>query len=316
MIPGQTTQFTCTCEYTNCNGSISYSNQTSGALWSSSNTAVATVSLGLVKAVAVGTAGIKASFTDWFTDASCQRVHQTYSSTSSCDVTPTVSVSCSPLDLALGPTAPSTTTIANCSTTVSPAGGTYSWSVNTNEVTLSASGGGASVTAANQSSSKGDTVVSVTYTLNSQSATAKSAGITVHQPTSLYVQSDSTNPTGWSCTVTCLNGQSGCSYTSYLRQRTYIVEDQFGSQFPSVGINNIRGVESYSGLTSSCGASSVLTGTAPTSTFTDQFHFCSTACLAGGSGCTTSATQTITVNGFQVRTEGVTWTCSGVTLSP
>jgi hypothetical protein len=35
---------------------------------------------------ASGTAGIKASFTDWVTDAGCLRHHVTYSSSSSCDV--------------------------------------------------------------------------------------------------------------------------------------------------------------------------------------------------------------------------------------
>jgi hypothetical protein len=60
--PGQTTQFTCTCEYVDCNGAYSYQNETAGAYWSSSNTAVAKVSTGgLATAVAAGTAAIKAS---------------------------------------------------------------------------------------------------------------------------------------------------------------------------------------------------------------------------------------------------------------
>jgi hypothetical protein len=69
-----------------CNGSLYYQDETAGAYWTSSNTSVVTVSHGLVTAVAAGTAGIRASFTDWVTGAGCLRYHVTYSDTSSSTV--------------------------------------------------------------------------------------------------------------------------------------------------------------------------------------------------------------------------------------
>ena len=231
-------------------------------------------------------------------------------------VTPTVTVTCSPSNLALGSTGPTSTTSGNCNTTTTPAGGTFSWSVNKTTVTLNGSGGGASYTASSQSSASGDTIITVQYTVNGQSATAESAGITVHEPTSLAVVSDTTNASGEPCSVTCLNGSSGCGYSSYLRTRTYNVLDQLSQTFSGVGIGAVNAQESFSGFSSTCSANSPSPGSAATSEFGDQFYFCSTACLPGGSGCTNSATRTITVNGLSVRTESVTWTCSGVTLTP
>ncbi|MFQ5664110.1 MAG: hypothetical protein ACE5HL_09775 [Terriglobia bacterium] len=232
------------------------------------------------------------------------------------EVNPTVSVSCDKQHLALGPTAPATTKIGNCSTSVVPAGGTFSWSVNTNAVTLSPFGSTAEYTVANPSASQGDTIITVTYTVNKRSATAQSAPITVHKPTSLFVESDTTNPTGKTCDVKCLDGSPGCSYQSYLRTRVYVVQDQFNQLFTNVGIDTVDARESFSGFTSTCGASEPAPGSDTGSRFRDDFDFCSSACLPGGGGCTNSATQTITVNGLSVRTVSVNWTCTGVTLSP
>lgn len=252
----------------------------------------------------------------------------TMKASATCDVTPTVSVSCSPTDLALGPTAPSSTTIANCNTTASPAGGTYSWSVNTTNVTLSASGGGATVTAANQSTSQGDTVVTVTYTVNAQNATAKSAGITVHKPTSLMVLSDTTDPSGFQCTVPCLANPgdgtcnastANCSYSSYLRQRQYSVLDQLDppKEFANVGISQADVTETVP-ISSTCPGVTTITGSSIKTIFPDSFFLCSTCCLTSGPGCTaqTNPVQTISVNGIPVRSETISFTCTGVTLTP
>lgn len=233
------------------------------------------------------------------------------------NVQPQVSVNCTPQNLALGPTAPSSTTTGLCTATVSPSGGKYSWTVNTGTVTLvNPTSASPSFTAANASSSEGDTTISLTYTVNEQQATAQSSAITVHEPTSLQLDSDTTNPTGTTCSVTCLNGQPGCSYQSYLKTRIYDVLDQFGLTFASVGISTINGQESFSGFTSSCGASSPTPTTAGTSHFQDNFNFCAPDCQQGGPGCTASATQTITVNGLTVRTPSVNWSCTNCTVVP
>lgn len=152
--------------------------------------------------------------------------------------------------------------------------------------------------------------------MNGQSATAQSQPIIVHKPTSLMLDSETTNPTGNTCTVTCLNGTPGCTYASYTKTRIYDVQDQFGALFANVGISLINGQESFSGFTSTCGANPPVPGTAPSSHFQDNFTFCAPNCQPGGPGCTASATQTITVNGLTVRMPGVNWTCTNCTVSP
>ena len=204
----------------------------------------------------------------------------------------------------------------NLSATGTPSGGSYSWSTTSSKLTLSnTTSATVTVTSASASTAVGDVPVKVTYTYSGTSSNA-TQNVTVRKPTSLYVKSDTTDPNGKACTVNCLDGSPGCGYSCYLRTRIYIVQDQFSQLFTDLGINAVDAQESYSGLTSTCGASPPLTGPATTSEFNDKFSFCSTSCLPGGQGCTTSATQTITVNAFSVRTVSVTWTCTGVTLNP
>ncbi len=336
-IPGDTTQFQCTAQYVDCNSVSSFVNVTSGALWSSTSPAVATVnSTGLATALAGGRTYINGSWTDNvynFDGFYCFSQPFTNSTSVPCDVV-TVSVGCSALHLALGPTAPSATTVASCNTSSTPAGGTFSWSVNTNAVTLSASGGGATVTAANQSASQGDTVVSVTYTYNAKSATAGSAGITVHKPTSLNVLSGNYVAGGQNFTISCAGstpcpdpyGSSRCTYdplhtctyNSFLFRRTYSVMDQLtpANAFSDVGISSANVQESISNISSNCCSPSIQTRSATSTIFDDNFTHANTCCLSGQPGCSLSDTQTITVNGFTVRTLSVTLTCSGVTLNP
>jgi hypothetical protein len=249
-----------------------------------------------------------------------------FTATANGAVTPTASISCSPTDLALGSTAPSSTSSGKCNTTTSPAGGTFSWSVNKTTVTLNASGGGASYTAASQSSASGDTVITVKYTVNSESATAQSAGITVHNPTSLSVNSDTTNSSGQSCNVSCLKNPgdgtcnastSMCGYSSYLRQRIYSVIDQLQNKFESVGLSSVNVTESLP-YTTTCQNLSLTPKASSTSPFTDSYFLCHTCCLPKGPGCSaqTNPQQTIYANGVPVGTESITWACTGVTVSP
>ncbi len=228
-----------------------------------------------------------------------------------------VSVSCTPQNLAFGPTAPTSTTTGSCSATVSQSGGSYSWTANTDTVALvNSTTASPSFKATNPSSSQGDTTITLTYTVSELHATGQSSSITVHKPTSLKLDSDTTNPTGTTCQVTCLNGAAGCTYQSYLRTRIYDVLDQFGNLFTSAGISSINAQESFSGVTSTCGASPPTLGTAQSSQFHDNFSFCANDCQPGGPGCTASGNQTITVNGITVRTPSVTWNCTNCTVNP
>jgi hypothetical protein len=81
LLPNQTTQFTATGLYLNCNGCILPYNMTNYADWGSGNESVATVTVtvpkGVVRAWTGGTANIGASYTDqaiddsWYPDYSC-----------------------------------------------------------------------------------------------------------------------------------------------------------------------------------------------------------------------------------------------------
>jgi hypothetical protein len=126
--------------------------------------------------------------------------------------------------------------------------------------------------------------------------------------------SDNTTPKGHtcisangtnSCSTSYYSDVSGASYTSYLRTRIYKVSDNLGSP---IGLNmDIQ--ESYSP------AANVSTGSGIGATVTDCFYMCSQACRLGGSA-SLSSTQTIVLNGQQVATKSVNWTCSGVTVTP
>lgn len=252
--------------------------------------------------------------------------NHTYYPSGGVNVAPTITVSCTPTDLALG-TGPPNTTGGSCTTQVNPSGGTFSWSVNKTTVTLSATTGSSIQYSSNTASSaQGDTTISVTYTANGQSGAAQSSPITTHKPTSLTVLSDTTNPTANSCSVPCLanpgNGTcnantSSCNYNSYVRTRQYSVVDQIGEQFANVGISAANATESLP-VSTTCPNLTFTTHGAPTTTFFDDFSLCHTCCLPGGPGCTmqSAPTQVISVNGFQVRSEAINWTCTNVTLTP
>ena len=95
--------------------------------------------------------------------------------------------------------------------------------------------------------------------------------------------------------------------------------DQFGDRFNSNGEFRINVAESFSDLTSTCGEARLRIGgdTGPFVQLVDDFWLCSNACPQcnpQGKGCTNTATQTIKVNGFIVKTNSVTWTCSDATI--
>jgi hypothetical protein len=162
-----------------------------------------------------------------------------------------------------------------------------------------------------------DVTITVTYTVNNQSASA-STQITVVKPTSLQLTSNTFAATGHTCDPattmpTCQRSgfQGGGIYTSYLRELRYDVMDQFS---PAEAIKGVTMFfqESFTTPTGPC-AGPPITGTGMGDTITDCFYFCSETCRTGGS-CNVSATQTIKVNGFTVATKMVTWTCTGVTV--
>ena len=299
--------------------------------WSSSNTPVATVgsSTGLVSGVSAGSATMLAEYPFMVVYAgelctggpiSCPTGYP--GGSASGNVTPTVNITAGAAYLPLRTGSSQGPNSYNFSAAGSPAGGTYNWTTSSSKVTLTnATSATVTVTAAAASTSIGDVPLTVTYTLNGQNGTT-STNISVEQPTSLQVNSDSTNATGHTCvsgtgTPSCsqsyFQGRSG-SYQSYVRNRVYNIMDQFNPPRQIQGYN-LDNQESYSTPSGQCAGTAPNTGAGLGAQISDCFYFCSATCQSGGS-CSVSATQTITSNGFTVATKSVTWTCSGVTVSP
>ena len=306
--------------------------------WTSSQTSVATVSStnngynGLVTGVSPGTVNFTASgFGNVYISSYCNYdpscpYNSSFQGSGGGSVKPTVTLSCDTTHLTLGTTDFPGTKSGSCTTTSSPPGGTFGWTVNTSAVTFSANGNSATYSSNAESSTQGDTVVKVTYTVNSQSASGSSQGITVHKPTSLKTVSTVPNDHTTTCTVPCLlnpgkgtctiKAGTSCNYTEPITRRRYSVVDKWGNLFQNVQLSGVTITESVTASQGSCGGNKVETGRTGGSPFYDDFGKCDSCCEAGGPGCTSTATQTLYANGFSVRNENITVTCTSATLNP
>ena len=197
-------------------------------------------------------------------------------------------------------------------------GATWSWSIDAgaDKVSLTQNANSATLTAMAKSSSQRDITLTATYTLPDGTKLPKSVTPTVVQPTSLTI------PTTTNGTILCdpLGSFSKCvedtfsgqgSYNAPMLQATYSIIDQFGNQ--SFGGLGLQIQESYTTPTGTCSGLPVNTSSGVGDHVSDCYYICSETCRTGGS-CSSSATQTITINGFQVATKSVTWTGQGVTL--
>ena len=307
-------------------------NLTAYSNWSSSSTSVATVSTGLVSGHSPGTLDALATTADpqlIYSDICNSNPppcpERTVSGGSSGTVHPTVTISCDITNMAVGTFAATGT----CSTSnVSPSGGSFTWETGSSAISLSCtnSGCGSSVkyTAKAASKAEDDTTITVTYTVNGQSADETSDPITVHQPTSL--RTNSTTPTTTTCTLPCLvqkgscatKSGTSCSFSAPETQRSYSVLDQFGNAFEDVNLGAGAGITEQVSRQSGggCSPGNIATGTSSLSPFPDTIHWCDSCCESGGPGCTFSASQTIFSNGINVRQESISITCTSVTLTP
>jgi hypothetical protein len=308
---------------------------TTSSTWSSSNTAVATVgaSTGLVSGVSPGSAQIGAQFpslvdtTEDLCSTSSGLYCPTYepSAESSVSVPATATISGGayvPL-VQGGSSGPNTTTFTASATPSSCSVASYSWTTSSSKVSLSnTSAATVTVTSVSASAALGDVPITASLTFSNCPAASATASITVMQPTSLQVVTDTISSTGHTCvggtgTNTCSQSYfSGSgSYNSYVRNRTYHIMDQLSPPDWIAGYN-LQIQESYSAPTGQCSQNATpVTGAGFGDTVTDCFYFCSGTCQSGGS-CNLSSTQTVTVNGFPVATESVNWTCTGVSVSP
>jgi hypothetical protein len=312
---------------TDCNSAKFYYDVTTGAGWLSNLVSVATVDnllhKGQVKGQGGGSAGISADWTgirytlNHITDE-CDEI-VVGKRGSGTDNVVTVSIS-GPVNVPLrasGSTGPNS---INLTATGTPSGGTYSWSTTSSKVTLSnTTSATAVVTSASASSAVGDVPVKVTYTYNGKSSNV-TKNVTVVKPISLSKTSDSANPTGHTCDPnatgnTCQRSdfEGNGTYTSYLRNITYDIMDQFSPPRAIKGFA-LENSESYTQPSGPCAGGPIITGPASFGdTLTDCFYFCSETCRTGGS-CNVSATQTIKSNGFTVATKNINWTCSGASV--
>jgi hypothetical protein len=222
----------------------------------------------------------------------------------------TVNFTCSKLNLAIGGTPVTGTNTGTCTATGTPANGTFSWSVNTDRVNLSATTGATiTYTSANPSAMGQPTVITVTYTFNNTPVSATIGNIWVRQPTSLAVRSDT------STTITCMEG--GFTFPGPQRQRGYDALDQLGESIFDVGIAT-NTVESFPYTHTCSGTYTLSTGNPGGSKFTDTYRFCHTDNRPGGPTCTMSSdpSQVWSVNGIAVGTFTVRYTQTSITITP
>jgi hypothetical protein len=337
---GETLDFTFYGAFYDCNENMYYYDEDEWADWTSEYPGIATVnSSGAVTGESGGTTWVTADFSDYdYTyDSSCPETLVPGGAGGTVNVV-TVSVSCTNEHLALGTGSPGAYTGTNtgtCTATPSISGGTYSWVSNKNTVSLSGNTS-ATVTysSSNPSTAMGDTILTVTYTLNGQAPTASSPGITVHKPTSLAVAQnvtqDGTETLDITCAGTyacpdaygscpCTYGSGLCSQTGPVFIRIYAVQDQFNppNQFDQVGISYTNNAEAFTSISTTCCADKPTPSPpANSSQFFDKFELLNTCCFSGQPGCKETIGQTITVNGFLVRTDTVTKTCTSASVTP
>src|SRR5581483_3350123 len=160
---------------------------------------------------------------------------------------PQQSVAVQPMVTISGPSAvplavagtPNTVDSIQLTATPNPSGGTFSWT----------SAGGVSIlnatsqTVTVRSVSAGSAPVSVTYTLNTQSASA-SKTISVQQPSALTTLSDTGSTQNFDCT------QLGLPYNGVQRLILYRLLDQSG--IVAIQVPNISLVESFVPVSNSC----------------------------------------------------------------
>ncbi len=230
VLPGGTSQFTCTCHEVDCNGVDWPMDVTLSSAWSSSDATVATVNTtGLVTGINGGSASITATFSDFthtyiHTLQECSDNPKTLSSSGTANVPPTIS----------GPNAvwwfngqTPTGYATSINLTATFAGATsYQWNITSgsDKITLSnATSQTATVVGSALSASSGD--VSVTVTVNG-SVTSAAFTLTVRGPKTLVPGS--------------IQHQADSSY-GYVSSIGYTIRDNLNQNLSNVGVNESLG---------------------------------------------------------------------------
>jgi hypothetical protein len=278
--------------------------------WWSGNTSVATVTNTAVTGVSAGATTANASGVI-FLDGCFE---DPVGLSNPVNVAPTVTISGSPYIpmLAQGTQGSNSTTLT---ANGNPAGGAYAWTAVSGQGNIAILNAN-SQTATIQSVAVGNFTVQAAYTVNHQQGTATAVG-KVQKPGSLDVVSNDSE--AYVCTDL---GPAGSSYNTQERLIQYQVLD---TSSPPLALQaaDMTATETLTVTTNTCqvpdptptvGAKTGSDGYFPDP---DTLRLCSSVCLpANGSGspagsCSLVLAQTWTVNGYLVKSDTPTFTCSG-----
>ena len=191
-----------------------------------------------------------------------------------------------------------------------PAGGTYSWSTTSSNVTLSGTNlQTVTVIGQSESTTQNSVIITVTYTLNRQQGTAQQS-VTVQKPT--FMEFDSIDYSR--AKSDCLPGNAG-----WEKRIIWQAKDRFHSamRFAMATWDTLS-----NSTPNSCSVPSQGIGTTPeeglatdsSGKWPHKYGLCSPACVTGN--CQVTGTQTYTVNGFQISLNlNYTMTCTSITVN-
>lgn len=284
-----------------CSGQY-FSPDTNG--WTTSNSSVATVdSVGNVTCVGAGSVNISASWSDLIATTgqvcgapSCPTAN--YGAPASGAIKPS-------LQLTLGNqyssifvgSDPNLTTPNTLFATVNPSGGSFTeTSSNSGDVFAQQSTGTWVITTTSQSSTTGDRTLTVTYTVNSQQA-SQSLHVTARQ----FAYATNNSPSN-----TCTLGFG----TKYFYNYTPYTHPDHAAVQPGIGLSGTAVTESFNPQP----PPNTVTGSGgldANSQFQDTISYCSTSPLSSAP----TVTQTLSIEGYQVRQNSLAYSSSGVTLT-
>jgi hypothetical protein len=291
--------FQCGVTTVDCNGLEAYPSS-----WSSSDTAVMTVDAnGNVQGVSVGPATITAAYlpATVYTGQVCNTSCPTNNVTTQANgtVTPSLQLTVNQYSSLFVGTDPNLATPNSIFATVNPSGGTFTeTSSNASDTFAPVQSGGPGwvVNTTTQSTNGGDRRITVTYTMNSQQTT-KSLNVTARR----FAYATNNSPSN-----TCTLGYG----TKYLYTYTPYTHPDHAAVQAGIGLSNTPVTESFNPQPPA-GAGTGNGNLDANSQFTDRIEYCSTAPLT----LSATVTQTISIEGYQVRQNLLTYSSSGVSLT-
>jgi len=212
-------------------------------------------------------------------------------------VTPSLQLQGNPYNSIFVGTDPGLSAANTLFATVSPSGGTFTEaSSNANDTFTTQGTGQWVVNTTTQSTNTGDRRITVTYTVNNQTAT-QSLNVTARQ----FAYATNNSPSD-----TCTLGYG----TKYLYTYTPYTHPDHAAAQSGIGLSNTAVTESFNPQPPS-GAGTGNGNLDANSQFTDRIEYCSSSPLT----LSASVTQKLFIEGYQVRQNLLTYSSSGVSLT-